>query len=108
MKILKVELGPNPAGEDCVGINKDDPNNHVKMVAESNRYVEQLKRQFPDWEAKGVWFKVVTHQHEFGPYVEVEVRCNEDVESAVEYCFDIEANIPEKWDIYNESHELVS
>lgn len=97
MSTFNLELGPNPAGEACIQLNRDDPSYFDKMKEESQRYVEQLRFQFPEWGEKCVWFKVVTEQHEYGPYVEVEVRCNENDEAAMEYCFHVENNIPEKW-----------
>jgi uncharacterized protein (DUF1786 family) len=41
-------LGPNPAGEDCIQLDRDDPNYFDRMKEESQRYVEQLRFQFPE------------------------------------------------------------
>lgn len=40
--LFKVELGPNPAGEECVQLNRDEPGYYEKMVEESERYIDSM------------------------------------------------------------------
>jgi hypothetical protein len=90
-----ITLGSAPCGEDCVQLGSD--NYHKLIFDECKRYIKQLRRQF-GLEPEGAKLKIKEFPHDFGTYHEVVCWYEEDNEIAENYAFELEGNIPEKWD----------
>lgn len=88
-------LGSTPCDEECAQVGDNDYSWKVRI--ESKRYIEQLKRQFPDWESKRVNFRIKAFIHDFGSYHEVVVDFDENDSVSVEYAYEIENNLPSTW-----------
>lgn len=91
-----LELGSTPCDEECAQVGSENYAENVKK--ESQRYIRQLKRQFPEWEVKGVSFGLKSFQHDFGTYHEVVVRFDEMNDEACSYAYHIEDNLPANWE----------
>jgi len=91
-----MELGSTPVSEDCqqLGTPEYDP---IIARGECRVFINQLLRQFSN-KPENVRFRIKLNQHDFGEYYEVETIFDADDEKAVEYMFNIEANLPECWD----------
>jgi hypothetical protein len=89
-------LGPTPAGESCEQVG---PNfNPSKARLEMSAYIDQLKRQFADYEEKGIYFRTKSFPHDAGTYSEVVVWFDDLSETSCSAAFDVENNTPEFWD----------
>lgn len=91
-----IELGPTPPEEDCAQLGSDDFTKRAKK--EMTAYVNQLNREFPDAESKGIHFSIKWFNHDFGRYGEVVANWDTDDEIANEYVYVIDSSIPTNWD----------
>lgn len=90
-----ITLGPVPGKEKCEQVGPDyDPQ---RATAEMHRYIAQLKKMFPAWEAVGCSFRVKSFPHDFGSYREVIVTYDPDNADQVAFAFMVEANLPSEW-----------
>ena len=62
-------LGPVPCDEDCAQVGSRDFRNQSRR--EMKAYINQLKREFPEWVGHDVAFKIMSFAHDFGSYGEV-------------------------------------
>jgi hypothetical protein len=69
-----------------------------RMRAECRAFVHQLERAFPQAIEAGCSFRVKSNPHDFGQYLEVQVRFDDDDEHQTHWAFMIEAELPELWD----------
>jgi hypothetical protein len=90
-----LDLGPTPAEEKCAQVGQD--NYHEVSRREANAYIKQLRRMFGE-EPAGARLTMKSYPHDFGSYLEVVVKFNENDEEAVEYAFKLEGNLPGEWD----------
>lgn len=86
-----IELGPTPINEECTQVSNSPY--YQDMVTECLTFMKQLKRTFNKYPNN---FQIKTFQHDFGKYVEVIFKYNNDDE--LNYSMHIENNIPENWD----------
>lgn len=86
-----VELGPVPAGEECVqaGIS----NYEAKARVETQAWLNQLRRTFP-----GKDFVIKTFHHELGNYFEVVTPYEIDNEEEESIAYEIQDRAPQNWD----------
>lgn len=92
-------LGPTPTDTSCEQVG---PNcNPTKMRHECKMFVAQLERTFPETVGR---YRVKSHPHDFGAYLDVEIGFDPENESEVETAYHVEANTPRHWDpeAYNE------
>ena len=94
-----LSLSPTPAGEECAQLG--DPDYSSRARKECRAFINQLIREFGE-PPSGVGFRISQNPHDFGTYLDVEVRFRDDDE-AVEYAYNLEANLPEYWD--EEAHK---
>ena len=95
MQMDYLTLGPTPADESCE--QADGCRNKIRR--ENNAYKRQLERMFPIPDAlQSVRFSVKSFPHDFGSYTEVVVHYDCDDETAVEFAFNVESNLPANWD----------
>lgn len=82
--------------EDCVQVSKTQPYIN-EMMLECHKYKEQLQHAFPNMPDE-CRFAVKPFPHDFGTYYEVVVYYEPNDEKSVEYAFNVEANLPAKWE----------
>jgi hypothetical protein len=100
-----LDIGPTPSAETCQQVGARDYDHEIARL-ECRAYVSLLTR-FAEAECarRGYHFgdttcslRIRSHAHEFGAYLEVAVRYDEDHEEATDLAYWIEANAPETWD----------
>ena len=90
-----IELGSAPPEEECIQIS--DKGNYLSaMREECNRYKELLQRKFSD-RPQGVYFAIKKFYHDFGSYLEVVVKFDDENEEQVNYAYHVENNLPGTW-----------
>jgi hypothetical protein len=92
-----LDLSPTPVEEPCAMV---EPTGDYmpRMKAECRAFVHQLERTFPQAIEAGCSFRIKSNTHEFGQYLEVQVRFDDDDEHQTHWAFMIEADLPEQWD----------
>ena len=90
-----IELGPVPANEECA--QTGDPDFRKQAMKEGARYIELLKRLFPN-ELDSCSFQLKSFPHDFGSYFEVVVIYDPDDEESVNFAYNVERNLPETWE----------
>lgn len=92
-----LELGSAPLGEDCVQLSSK-VEYLEEMIKECRRYKELLEKLFPHGEEVRASFKIKSFQHDFGTYKEVCVVYDDNDEASCEYAYNVEENLPERWE----------
>jgi hypothetical protein len=95
MPISKFEIGPVPAEEECESLGPGY--RPEKARVECRIFMRQLARQFGD-PPPVAGFAITHNPHDFGTYLEVEVRFDTNDRAAVEYAFQVEDESPAEWD----------
>jgi hypothetical protein len=91
-----LELGSAPCYEECVQVS--NKNDYIfAMKEECKRYKTQLEKRFQDI-PDGCQFGIKSFYHDFGTYYEVVIYFDNDIDNQVNFAFDVENNLPEKWD----------
>lgn len=90
-----LELSSAPVGEECAQLGSDGYYERAKK--ECNAFIRQLRREFGD-EPTGARLYVKFNPHDFGSYYEVACKFDENSQEAIEYAYNLEANLPENWD----------
>ena len=91
-----MEIGSSPYEEDCAQVGS---NGYVQRAnKELFSYMNQLKRLFPAAESIGIRFRIKWFSHDFGSYGEVCIYWNNENEDADIHAYEIERNLPGKWD----------
>jgi hypothetical protein len=91
-----VYLAPTPIEEDCAQLGQDNYRNQA--MKEMTVFCNQLYRDFPEAENKGVYFRIKWQSHDFGTYGEVVAAYDDNDLEAMDYAIHVENNIPEHWD----------
>ena len=89
-----IELGPSPAGEDCVQVGEQNYGQNARKECE--RYVSLLEEMFPT-DNHNNFFEIMSFPHDFGTYYEVVVYFNPTDTKSVDFAFNVESNLPEEW-----------
>ena len=84
-----------PHDERCAQVG--DPNYSSNSRAEARALINQLIRENGE-PPSGVSFKITSNPHDFGSYLDVVIRFDEDNEEQSDYAYMIEGAIPDKWD----------
>jgi hypothetical protein len=90
-----LELSSAPVGEECAQLGSDGY--YERAQKECKSLIRQLRRQFGN-EPVGARLYVKSNPHDFGSYYEVACKFDENSQEAIEYAYNIEANMPENWD----------
>jgi len=90
-----LELASAPVGEECAQLGS--PDYYERAKKECNAFIGQLRRKFGK-EPVGARLYVKANAHDFGSYYEVACKFDGSNQEAIEYAFDLEANLPENWD----------
>lgn len=89
-----VDIGPTPASEDCEQLGPNyNPN---KARAECKAFINQIRRERGE-EPFGARLTIKSNPHDFGTYLEVVCKFDENNEEAAEYAFSCECTA-EYWD----------
>lgn len=88
-------IGPVPCDEDCEQLGEGYRPERARQ--ECRAYIGQLRR-IHGAEPDGTQLRIKSNLHDFGTYLEVVVRYNENIQAAVDYAFRVEANCPAEWD----------
>ena len=91
-----ITLGPTPTGEDCQQVGSPEFS-RVKEKEEMNRYIELLKKRFPQRNEFDGSFSIRGFNHDLGRYHEVIVTYLTGDIQAEKFALFVEANLPEKW-----------
>jgi hypothetical protein len=89
-----IELGPSPAGEDCVQVGEQNYSRNARKECE--RYVSLLEEMFPT-DNHNNFFEIMGFPHDFGTYYEVVVYFNPTNTKSVDFAYNVESNLPEYW-----------
>lgn len=91
-----LEIGSVPVDEPCaqLGSEKYDASHWSRI--ECAVYAEQLRRVYGP-EPAGATLYTKSNRHDFGTYLEVAVRYDEDDEAATDYAYKCEAGL-DTWD----------
>ena len=90
-------LGSAPSEEDCVQVSQD-PNYIAAMYEECKRWKSSLMDKFPIPEGLNVHFGIKRFPHDFGEYMEVALYYDDRDEEAMDFAFEVENTMPERWD----------
>lgn len=91
----KLELGPTPSNEDCAQVGSEDY--AIKARAECRAMIAQLRRGFGP-EPEGARLIIASNPHDYGSYLEVAVKFDDNYPQAVDYAFKLESEYPSDWD----------
>ena len=89
-----LEIGATPCEEDCAQVGSDDY--HVRARGECRRFIEAI-RQVCGAEPEGAALVIKSNPHDFGSYLEVAVRFDDEDEAACAYAYKVEAEAPSTW-----------
>lgn len=90
-----IALGSTPCAESCAQVGAADY--REKASEECRRYKALLLKKFGN-PPVGARFAVKGFNHDFGRYFEVVVEFDDNFPEAVDFAFDVEADLPEYWD----------
>jgi hypothetical protein len=90
-----ITLDSAPVCESCVQVNSE-MNYIADMVKECYRYKKLLEKKFPC--IGKTYFDVKQFEHDFGPYFEVVLHYDDEIEIEENFAFNVEANLPEYWE----------
>jgi hypothetical protein len=92
-----LDLSPTPVGEPCAMV---EPTGDYlqRMKAECRAFVHQLERTFPQAIEAGCSFRIKSNAHEFGPYLEVQVRFDDDDEHQTRVGLHDRSRFARAWD----------
>ena len=91
---MYIELGPVPCGEKCEQLGSNYRPEFARF--ECQQYKAQLEREFNH--LSDISFSIKSFPHDFGTYMEVVVRYDDENEESVDNAFHVDSNSPEKWD----------
>jgi hypothetical protein len=86
-------LCPTPTEEECAQLGA--PGYAERAKNEIAAFIDQIERTF---KTDKVRLKMVREKHDFGMYYDLVVRYNDSDPESIEQAFEIENNLPEKWD----------
>ena len=93
-----LNIGATPSGEDCAQVGRPDYGQKAK--AECARFVEQIRRHYP--EPDRGYLKVKGFSHDFGTYYEVCAYYDPEDEEASAWAFQIEGDYDGKLEFWDE------
>lgn len=88
-----IEIECTPYNESCVQVSKNDY--MPAMRAEANKYLNMLRARFPNCDK--VTMSIHSNPHDFGDYLDIRIKYDDNDDIATQQAFFIEGNLPEKW-----------
>lgn len=90
-----LSIGSSPYDEKCVQVQQN-VDYLPEMRKECQRFIELLRKKFgPEPTGAGLYIK--SNDHDFGPYLEVNCRFDDQLPESVVYAFACEAHSPQTW-----------
>jgi D-alanine-D-alanine ligase-like ATP-grasp enzyme len=89
-----LEIGNVPSGENCVQVS-DKHDYMPAMRAETQKYKEMLLKRFPNCDL--IELSIKSCPHDFGSYLDIRVKFDDNNDKSISQAYFIEANLPEKW-----------
>ena len=90
-----LNLSPVPLNEECAQLGSAEYSSQSRK--ECTAFIAQLERVFGP-APSGAYFKITSNPHDFGTYRDVDIVFNDENETASDYAYRVEANLPEFWD----------
>lgn len=90
-----LELGPVPANEQCAQVGAPDYSERSRE--ECQRYINQLKREFPIPDDLDCRYVIKSFPHDFGSYREVCIAFDNRDSASIDFAFNVEENAPAHW-----------
>lgn len=90
-----IDIDTTPIHEDCAQVGTPDYERRARLECEVMK--RQLVRQFGE-PPLGCSIHRITNPHDFGDYYSLEIRFRDDREECVDWAFEVEGNLPERWD----------
>ena len=90
------ELGTTPTEEKCVQVSKTE-DYLPAMEKEANRFKEMLQTKFEDFILGDMHLTIKRNSHDFGTYLDVILRYDQDDYAQAECALYICNNLPKKW-----------
>ena len=94
MAIDYMYIGESPCDEPCAQLGK--PGYIERARAECAAFIEAIRRKLGE-EPAGAHLSVKREAHEYGTYLTVVCRYDDNDEKAIEYAFRCEAEAPRTW-----------
>ena len=91
----EISIGSTPASEDCAQVGSEGY--YPQARRECRAFIGQLQRQFGP-PPEGARLAVKSNAHDFGTYLDVVVRFDDDNPEAVEYAYRCEEHASDVWD----------
>jgi hypothetical protein len=91
-----IDIGPSPAEETCQQIGAKDYDSRLARL-ECTTFIDQIRRT-NGAEPNGARLIVKTNAHDFGSYLEVICKFDDDNETAMRYAYALESDSPATWD----------
>ena len=90
-----LDLGDGPAEESSPQLGSSDY--YEKVQKWCRAYINQIRRQFGK-EPGSARLCIKSNPHDFGTYYSVICRFDDQDQTAVDYAFNIDREVPENWD----------
>jgi hypothetical protein len=90
-----LEIGSTPHNEVCVPVS-ETVDYIPAMRAECERFKKLLEQAYPP--VGDAYLFIKSNSHEFGTYLEVAVRFEDDIKEEREYAFMLESKAPGTWE----------
>jgi hypothetical protein len=100
----QLDIGCSPYEEDCVQVGTE---NYLERAKEEcTRYISLLRELFGDEKEHNCSYKITHNPHDFGTYLDVAIRYDENDEESIAFAFFIEENSPARWSTKKEEYCL--
>jgi len=90
-----LELDTTPIDEPCAQVGSEDYSKNARL--ECKALAAQLIRVFGEPPA-GTSYTVRSNPHDFGTYLELAIRFDDEDEVGSNYAYEVEGNLPQVWD----------
>lgn len=90
-----IEIGCSPHEEDCAQVGSD--NYMLRSKKECRALINQLIRVHGEPPGSAS-LRIKSQPHDFGSYLEVYCYFDDSDDEAMNYAYDLEAGVPDKWD----------
>lgn len=68
------------------------------MREEAERFKKMVEETVMQDAPEGTWLSINCVEHDFGPYLEMRLNFDEDIEEHVQFMLWFEVNLPETWE----------
>ncbi len=90
-----IEIGSSPSDETCAYVGMD--NYEVLAREECERFIALIRKKLGP-EPEGARLFVKSNPHDFGTYLEVAVRFDDENKEATRYAYRCDAEAPTTWE----------